>query len=135
MLQDSKIPEKEEPRERLCPSPAAPALLVGPPDRQLPLAEDFWLARVEGPAPLERFCPSQATSDGCVGQEVIFDGQRAGGCGARRRAGCEHGLPGPAAPNQPRAAGRAHGAGAVPDYPLRLLPAGAGECAPQVGRA
>lgn len=95
--------------------------------REPPFAAGFWLEQVEGPARREGFCPSQATSDGCVGQEVIFDGLQAVGSGARRQAGCEHGLLQPTAPDQPCAARSALGVVAVPHHPLRLLPAGAGE--------
>lgn len=41
--------------------------------RKPTFTEGFWLQQVEGPARRERFCPSQATSDGCVGQGLILD--------------------------------------------------------------
>lgn len=78
------------------------------------------------------FFSSQATSDGCVGQEVIFDGAaRASRCGAKgTRQWARDGLPGPAAPHQLRPARSAPGGRAVLHHPLRLLLARAGECCP-----
>ncbi|XP_057165082.1 nephrocystin-1 isoform X1 [Ursus arctos] len=65
----------------------------------------------------------KATSDGCVGQEVIFDGAaRASRCGAKgTRQWARDGLPGPAAPHQLRPARSAAGGRAVLHHPLRLL--------------
>lgn len=85
MLQDSKIPRKEEPA---CPATRPRLRGLTCLMRSPPFAEDFWLEGVDGPARLELFSPSQETSHGCVcaGQEVIFDGQREGAAelGARQ---------------------------------------------------